>query len=110
MHLSLYVDITRILELSSSSHLKIIMWYHFWSHDTSLYGQLFPVFREIQNNRTISIKMCSLLKANIIRWLELSFRNSGCKVTNLLCHQIWPQNMTIYGQNIQSFPRMVNLS
>ena len=68
-----------------------------------------PVMRDIQINSPISILMKSLLNADIIRWLELTSRTSRFEDANLHCHQIWPQHMTIYGQNIQSFPKKVHL-
>ena len=57
----------------------------------------FLVMRDIQINSPISILIKSLLNADVIRWLELSSSTSGIKDANLLCHQIWPQHMTMEG-------------
>ena len=58
------------------------------------------VMRDIQIMIPIIILMKSLLNTDIIRWLELTSRTSRFEDANLLCHQIWPQLMTIYGQNV----------
>ena len=63
------------------------------------------IMRDMQIKTPINILVKSLINTDIIRLLELTSRTSRFEDANLLCHQIWLQLMTIYGQNIQSFSK-----